>query len=410
VLKIGGQKLTDDKVENNTNEHNWRPATNLVRGGTNRSNFGETNEGIFMTSGYVYDTAEQAQRSFQGEEERFIYSRFSNPTVGMFEDRMALLENAASCRATATGMAAVYAALASSLKAGERLVSSKALFGSCDYICRDLLPKFGIESTMVDGTNLDEWEAALSEPTAVVFMETPSNPQLDIINLPAVAEMAHAVGARVIVDNVLATPISQRPLELGADVVVYSSTKHIDGQGRALGGCVLTDDVEWADGNLKQFLRHTGPSMSPFNAWVHLKGLETLEIRVERHCKSAQRVAEFLEGHVAVKKVLFPGLESHPQYVLAQKQMTGPGTVVSFELDGDMARTFKFMNGMNLIDISNNLGDAKSLLTHPATTTHQRMSPEGRLEVGITESLVRLSVGLEDVDDIIEDLEQALKA
>ncbi|MGY9000403.1 MAG: O-succinylhomoserine sulfhydrylase [Rhodospirillales bacterium] len=402
--------MTDDKVENNTNEHNWRPATNLVRGGTNRSNFGETNEGIFMTSGYVYDTAEQAQRSFQGEEERFIYSRFSNPTVGMFEDRMALLENAASCRATATGMAAVYAALASSLKAGERLVSSKALFGSCDYICRDLLPKFGIESTMVDGTNLDEWEAALSEPTAVVFMETPSNPQLDIINLPAVAEMAHAVGARVIVDNVLATPISQRPLELGADVVVYSSTKHIDGQGRALGGCVLTDDVEWADGNLKQFLRHTGPSMSPFNAWVHLKGLETLEIRVERHCKSAQRVAEFLEGHVAVKKVLFPGLESHPQYVLAQKQMTGPGTVVSFELDGDMARTFKFMNGMNLIDISNNLGDAKSLLTHPATTTHQRMSPEGRLEVGITESLVRLSVGLEDVDDIIEDLEQALKA
>lgn len=402
--------MTDDKVENNTNEHNWRPATNLVRGGTNRSNFGETNEGIFMTSGYVYDTAEQAQRSFQGEEERFIYSRFSNPTVGMFEDRMALLENAASCRATATGMAAVYAALASSLKAGERLVSSKALFGSCDYICRDLLPKFGIESTMVDGTNLDEWEAALSEPTAVVFMETPSNPQLDIINLPAVAEMAHAVGARVIVDNVLATPISQRPLELGADVVVYSSTKHIDGQGRALGGCVLTDDVEWADGNLKQFLRHTGPSMSPFNAWVHLKGLETLEIRVERHCKSAQRVAEFLEGHVGVKKVLFPGLESHPQYVLAQKQMTGPGTVVSFELDGDMARTFKFMNGMNLIDISNNLGDAKSLLTHPATTTHQRMSPEGRLDVGITESLVRLSVGLEDVDDIIEDLEQALKA
>jgi O-succinylhomoserine sulfhydrylase len=402
--------MTDDKAADDTSENNWRPATNLVRGGTNRSNFSETNEGIFMTSGYVYDTAEQAQRAFQGEEERFIYSRFSNPTVGMFEDRMALLENAASCRATATGMAAVYAALASSLKAGERLVSSKALFGSCDYICQDILPKFGIESTMVDGTNLDEWEAALSKPAAVVFMETPSNPQLDIINLPAVAEMAHAVGARVVVDNVLATPILQKPLELGADVVVYSSTKHIDGQGRALGGCVLTEDVEWADGNLKQFLRHTGPSMSPFNAWIHLKGLETLEIRVERHCKSAQRVAEFLEDHMAVKKVLFPGLESHPQYVLAQKQMTGPGTVVSFELDGDMARTFRFMNGMNLIDISNNLGDAKSLLTHPATTTHQRMSPEGRLDVGITESLVRLSVGLEDVDDIIEDLEQALKA
>jgi len=397
-------------AEDNAANKKWRPATNLVRGGTNRSNFAETNEGIFMTSGYIYDTAEQAQRAFQGEEDRFIYSRFSNPTVGMFEERMALLEGAVSCRATATGMAAVFASLAASVSAGDRLVSSKALFGSCDFVCRELLPKFGIDTTMVNGTNLDEWEAALSKPTAAVFMETPSNPQMDIIDIKAVCELAHKAGARVVVDNVFATPILQKPLEFGADVVVYSGTKHIDGQGRAMGGCILTDDVEWSDDDLKQFMRHTGPSLSPFNAWVHLKGLETLEIRVERHCESAQKVAEFLEGQSAVSKVLFPGLKSHPQYDLAQSQMSGPGTVVCFNIDGDMARTFTFLNAMELIDISNNLGDAKSLMTHPATTTHQRLTPEGRLEVGITDNLVRLSVGLEDVDDIIEDLDQALKA
>ena len=397
-------------AEDNAANKKWRPATNLVRGGTNRSNFAETNEGIFMTSGYIYDTAEQAQRAFQGEEDRFIYSRFSNPTVGMFEERMALLEGAVSCRATATGMAAVFASLAASVSAGDRLVSSKALFGSCDFVCRELLPKFGIDTTMVNGTNLDEWEAALIKPTAAVFMETLSNPQMDIIDIKAVCEVAHKAGARVVVDNVFATPILQNPLEFGADVVVYSGTKHIDGQGRAMGGCILTDDVEWSDDDLKQFMRHTGPSLSPFNAWVHLKGLETLEIRVERHCESAQKVAEFLEGQSAVSKVLFPGLKSHPQYDLAQSQMSGPGTVVCFNIDGDMARTFTFLNAMELIDISNNLGDAKSLMTHPATTTHQRLTPEGRLEVGITDNLVRLSVGLEDVDDIIEDLDQALKA
>jgi O-succinylhomoserine sulfhydrylase len=397
-------------ADDNAVKSKWRSATNLVRGGTNRSNFAETNEAIFMTSGYVYETAEQAQRAFKGEEDRFIYSRFSNPTVGMFEDRMALLEGAQSCRATATGMAAVTAAIASSVRAGDRLVSSRALFGSCDYICRELMPRYGVESILVDGTNLTEWEAALSEPTAVVFMETPSNPQMDIIDINAVCEMAHKVGARVIVDNVFATPILQRPLELGADVVVYSTTKHIDGQGRAMGGCILTDDVEWSNGDLLQFMRHTGPSLSPFNAWIHLKGLETLEIRVERHVRSAQKVAEFLEDQSVVKLVLFPGLESHPQYALAQEQMSGPGTVVCFEIDGDIARTFKILNSMKMIDISNNLGDAKSLITHPATTTHQRLTPEGRLEVGITDSLVRLSVGLEDVDDIIEDLDQALKA
>jgi len=256
---------------------------------------------------------------------------------------------------------------------------------------------------------LDEWEAALHKPTAAVFMETPSNPQMDIIDIEKVSKIAHKVGARVIVDNVLATPILQKPLEFGADVVIYSATKHIDGQGRAMGGCVLTNDIEWSDGDLKQYMRHTGPSLSPFNAWVHLKSLETLEIRVQHHCRSAQKVAEFLENQKVIKKVLFPGLESHPQFALAQKQMSGPGTVICFELEGKMARTFRFMNAMNLIDISNNLGDAKSLLTHPATTTHQRLTPEGRLEVGITDSLVRLSVGLEDVEDIIEDLDQALK-
>jgi O-succinylhomoserine sulfhydrylase len=397
-------------ADDNAVKSKWRSATNLVRGGTNRSNFAETNEAIFMTSGYVYETAEQAQRAFKGEEDRFIYSRFSNPTVGMFEDRMALLEGAQSCRATATGMAAVTAAIASSVRAGNRLVASRALFGSCDYICRELMPRYGVESILVDGTNLTEWEAALSEPTAVVFMETPSNPQMDIIDINAVCEMAHKVGARVIVDNVFATPILQRPLELGADVVVYSTTKHIDGQGRAMGGCILTDDVEWSNGDLLQFMRHTGPSLSPFNAWIHLKGLETLEIRVERHVRSAQKVAEFLEDQLVVKSVLFPGLESHPQYALAQEQMSGPGTVVCFEIDGNIARTFKILNSMKMIDISNNLGDAKSLITHPATTTHQRLTPEGRLEVGITDSFVRLSVGLEDVDDIIEDLDQALKA
>ena len=395
--------MADDSAKKN-----WRPATQLVRGGTNRSNFAETNEGIFMTSGYIYETAEQAQRAFKGEEERFIYSRFSNPTVNMFQDRMKLLEGAESCWATATGMAAVFASLAATVNSGDRLVASKALFGSCDYVCRELLPTFGIETTMVEGTVLDQWRDALSQPTAAVFMETPSNPQMDVIDLPAVAELAHDAGARVVVDNVFATPILQKPLQLGADVVVYSATKHIDGQGRAMGGTILTNDVEWADGDLKQFLRHTGPSLSPFNAWVHLKGLETLHIRVRQHCKSAHEVANFMEGRKGIKRVIYPGLESHPQYELAKKQMDDSGTVVCFELEGNIANTFKFLNALEMIDISNNLGDAKSLVTHPATTTHQRLAPEARLDVGITDSLVRLSVGLEDVEDIKDDLAKAL--
>lgn len=393
----------------NKRNKNWRDATKLVRGGTRRSDFAETNEAIFLTSGFVYESANQAQRAFKGEENRFIYSRFTNPTVGMFEERMAFLENAEACWATSTGMAAVNAALFASLKSGDRLVASKALFGSCDYICRDLLPRFGVETLMVNGTDLDEWEAALRQPTAAVFMETPSNPQLDIIDLTTVSKIAHKAGARVIVDNVLATPVLQKPLELGADVVVYSATKHIDGQGRAMGGCVLTDDLDWSNGDLKQYMRHAGPSLSPFNAWILLKSLETLDIRIQQHCRSAKKIAKFLENQRSIKRVLFPGLKSHPQYDLASKQMSGPGTVICFELEGDLECTFDFMDSLNLIDISNNLGDTKSLLTHPATTTHQRLSQEGRLDVGITDTLVRLSVGLEDVEDIIEDLGQALE-
>ena len=401
--------MSNKTLTNDNQSINWKSSTKLIRGGLNRSNFSETSEGICMSSGFVYETAEQAQRAFKGEEDRFIYSRFSNPTIGIFEDRMALLEGAQNCRATATGMAAVYGALAATLKAGDRLVASRALFGSCDYVCRELLPRHGVETVMVDGTDISEWEVALSKPTSAVFLETPSNPQLDIIDLPTVSAIAHESGARVIVDNIIATPIFQKPLTLGADVVVYSSTKHIDGQGRAMGGCIITNDSDWADGQLNQFLRHTGPAMSPFNAWVHLKGMETLKLRVEQHAKSAQLIAEFLENELNVTRVLFPGLDSHPQRALAKKQMTGPGTVVSFDIAGGISEAFKFLNKLDMIDISNNLGDSKSLITHPATTTHQRLSPESRLNVGITDSMVRLSVGLEDSADIMGDLELALK-
>jgi len=401
--------MSNTNLKNQNQSINWKTSTKLIRGGLNRSNFAETSEGVFMSSGFVYETAEQAQRAFKGDEDRFIYSRFSNPTIGIFEDRMALLEGAQSCRATATGMAAVYGALAATLKAGDRLVASRALFGSCDYVCRELLPRHGVETVMVDGTDISEWEVALSKPTSAVFLETPSNPQLDIIDLPTVSAIAHDSGARVIVDNIIATPIFQKPLTLGADVVVYSSTKHIDGQGRAMGGCIITNDNDWANGELNQFLRHTGPAMSPFNAWVHLKGMETLKLRVEQHAKSAQLIAEFLENELNVSRVLFPGLDSHPQRALAKKQMTGPGTVVSFDIAGGISEAFKFLNKLDMIDISNNLGDSKSLITHPATTTHQRLSPESRLNVGITDSMLRLSVGLEDSADIMGDLELALK-
>lgn len=392
-----------------TSKPNWRTGTNLVRGGTNRSEFAETNEAIFITSGYVYESAEQAQRAFKNQEDRYIYSRFSNPTVGMFEERMRLLEETKSCRATATGMAAVWASLAAQLKAGDRLVASKALFGSCHVVCSEFLPKFGVESVMVDGTNLNEWEDALNKRTDVVFMETPSNPQMDLIDIEAVCSLAHKVGAKVVVDNVFATPILQKPIEFGADIVVYSATKHIDGQGRAMGGAILTNDVEFADGDLLQFLRHTGPSLSPFNAWTLLKGLETLELRMAQHCSNARKVAELLSNHTELSKVIYPGLKTHPQHNLYKKQMSDAGSIVCFELEGGIKQAFKVMNAFKLIDISNNLGDAKSLVTHPASTTHQRLSQEDRDAVGVTDSLVRISVGLEDIEDIMEDLDQALR-
>ncbi|MAF95906.1 MAG: O-succinylhomoserine sulfhydrylase [Rhodospirillaceae bacterium] len=389
---------------------NWRQSTRLVRGGTERSAFGETSEGLFLTSGYVYESAEEAEQAFKGEKQRYMYSRYANPTVTMFENRLALLEGAETCVSTATGMAAGFAALASQLKAGDRVVSSRALFGSCLYIIAEQLPKFGIETVLVDGIDLEEWKAALSTKTQCVFLETPSNPVLEIIDIQAVSDLAHEAGARIIVDNVFATPILQRPLELGADIVMYSTTKHIDGQGRALGGAILTNDADFIENDLTPFIRHTGPSLSPFNAWIMLKGLETLDIRVQRHCENARAVADFLSGRKEITRVNYPGHKDHPQHDLAMAQMGEGGTMVSFDIDGGKEAAFRFLNALGLIDISNNLGDAKSLATHPATTTHQRLSPEERADLNITEGLVRLSVGLEDAEDIEEDLDRALTA
>ena len=386
-----------------------RPQTELVRGGLARSAFGETSEGLFLTSGYVYPSPEDAEAAFKGELKRYQYSRYANPTVAMFEERLRLIECAEACYATATGMAAVFAAIMCQVKAGDRVVASRALFGSCDYIIAEILPRYGIESVLVDGTDMDAWERALSRPTACVFVETPSNPTLEIIDIAAVAELAHAAGACFIVDNVFATPLLQRPLELGADVVMYSTTKHIDGQGRTLGGAILGSQ-RFVDDHLRMFIRHTGPSLSPFNAWVLVKGLETLELRVERHCRNALELARFLEGCEGVTRVLYPDLDSHPQAALARRQMRGGSSIIAFEVEGGKARAFRFLNALGLVDIANNLGDAKSLITHPATTTHQRLSAEKRAELGIGDGLVRISVGLEDVEDVKEDLAQALLA
>ena len=387
----------------------WRPQTRLVRGGLTRSEFGETAEAIFLTSGYVYDDAEQAEARFQNKDPGFIYSRYGNPTVAMFEERMCLLEGAAASRAVASGMAAVNAALMCQLRAGDRVVASRALFGSCRYIIEELLPRYGVTSVLVDGTDLEQWRQALKPGTRCVFIETPANPTLELIDIRAVAGMAHAVGARLIVDNVFATPVLQKPLPLGADIVLYSTTKHIDGQGRALGGIVLGSE-QFITEELQPFLRHTGPSLSPFNAWIMLKGLETLELRVRQHCANAAAVGEFLARHPEVARLLYPAREDFPQATLARQQMSGGGSLLTFELKGDKARAFRFLNALALIDISNNLGDAKSLITHPATTTHQRLTPADRAHLGITDSMVRLSVGLEDPADIIEDLDQALAA
>jgi O-succinylhomoserine sulfhydrylase len=388
-------------------EKNWRRQTRLVRGGTRRTEFAETSEAIFMTSGFIYDSAEQAEATFKNEVDRFIYSRYGNPTLEMLQDRLCLLEGAETCRLTASGMAAVFASIACFVGAGDHVVGSRAVFGSCEFILNEILPRYGIETTIVDGTDLAQWEKALSRPTAAVFLESPSNPGLEIIDIAAVCEIAHKAGALVIVDNVFATPLLQHPMELGADIVVYSTTKHIDGQGRTMGGAILASE-EFVEEKLSSFYRHTGPSMSPFNAWVLLKGLETLELRVTRHCENALKIARFLDGQPEPTRVLYPGLESHPQHALAKKQMSGFGTVVCLDLDGSKERAFRFMNALELIDISNNLGDAKSLTTHPATTTHQRITQEERTHLGITDGFVRLSIGLEDPEDLQEDIAQAL--
>ncbi|MFN4312024.1 MAG: O-succinylhomoserine sulfhydrylase [Ferrovibrio sp.] len=392
----------------------WRPATRLVRGGTVRSGFGETSEAIFMTSGFCYDSAESAEARFRNEQPGFVYSRFGNPTVEMFEQRMALLEGAQAARATASGMAAVNAALMCQLKAGDEVVSARAVFGSCRYIVEELLPRFGIRTHLIDGTDLSAWEQAINPRTRAVFLETPSNPTLEVIDLPAVAELAHRVGARVVVDNVFATPLLQKPLQLGADIVVYSATKHIDGQGRCLGGVVLGSQ-DFVTNELTPYLRHTGPALSPFNAWVMLKGLETLELRVSRQVENASRLADALAGHPGLAApanapaLLYPGRADHPQHALAMRQMSAGGNMLALRVRGGKAGAFRMLNALELVDISNNLGDSKSLITHPATTTHQRLSPEERARLGIGEDLLRLSVGLEDWRDLLEDLRQALE-
>lgn len=387
----------------------WRPATRLVHEGTLRSQFGETSEAIFLNSGYVYETAEQAEARFKGDEEGFVYSRYENPTVAMFEARMCALEGAAAARGTSSGMAAVAASLLCHLKAGDHVVSARALFGSCRYIVEDLLPRLGISTTLIDGRDLAAWDAAVKPNTRAFFFETPTNPVLELVDIEGVAKIAKRAGALVVVDNVFATPLLQRPMPLGADVVVYSATKHIDGQGRCLGGVVL-GPKEYIEEKLHNYLKHTGPSLSPFNAWVLLKGLETLPLRVERHGTSAAAVADFLAERKEVVRVFYPGRADHPQAALAKRQMAGGGPMVAFEIEGNKKSAFRFMNALQIVKISNNLGDAKSLVTHPSTTTHQRLTPEARAEQGIFDNSVRLSIGLEDVRDLIADLDQALAA
>ncbi|MYZ47521.1 O-succinylhomoserine sulfhydrylase [Propylenella binzhouense] len=384
-----------------------RPATRLVHGGTMRSQFGETSEAMFLTQGFVYDTGEAAEARFNGDDPGFVYSRYANPTVAMFEERMCLLEGAEAARAVASGMAAVNAALTCDLKAGDHVVASRALFGSCQYIIAELLPRFGVASTLVDGTDLDAWRNAVRPETRTFFLESPANPTLELIDIQAVAAIAREAGARLVVDNVFATPLFQQPLALGAHTVVYSATKHIDGQGRCLGGVVLSD-AEWVEGKLAPYLKHTGPSLSPFNAWVLLKSLETLPVRVERQAASAARIADAVAGHPAIARLFYPGRDDHPQAGIARRQMTAGGTMVAFEVKGGKAGAFAVSRALEVVRISNNLGDAKSLVTHPATTTHQRLSDEERAALGIGDGLLRLSVGLEDPEDLVEDLLRAL--
>ncbi|MBE7216923.1 MAG: O-succinylhomoserine sulfhydrylase, partial [Caulobacteraceae bacterium] len=386
----------------------WASSTRLVRGGLDRSAFGETAEALYLTQGFVYDSAEAAAARFAGEAPGFVYSRYANPTTAMFERRLALLEGAEACRTTASGMAAVSIAIQGLVRAGDHIVAGRALFGSCRWILREWAPRFGVEVTFVDAADLKAWRAAMRPTTRVAFLESPANPLLEIADIAAIAEIARAAGARLVVDNVFATPIFQKPLELGADVVVYSATKHIDGGGRVLGGAIL-GDAALLDESYRDLLRHTGPALSPFNAWVLLKGLETLDLRVRRQTQTAARLADRIADHPAVRRVLYPFRADHPQHAIARRQMSGGGSLVAFDL-GDQAAAFRMLNALKLVDISNNLGDAKSMVTHPVTTTHRAVPEPEREEIGLTPGYVRLSVGLEDEDDLARDLLRALDA
>ncbi len=385
----------------------WRPATQLVHGGTLRSQYSETSEAIYLTQGFVYDSAEAAEARFKGETEGYIYARYGSPTNDMFEKRMCAMEGAEEARATASGMAAVAAAILCQVKAGDHIVAARALFGSCRWVVETLAPKYGIECTLVDGRHLENWEKAIRPNTKVFFLESPTNPTLEVVDIAGVAKLANQVGAKVVVDNVFATPIFQKPLELGAHIVVYSATKHIDGQGRSLGGVILSD-TEWVNEHLQDYYRHTGPAMSPFTAWTLLKGLETLPLRVKQQTENASKIADFLAEQKQVAKVIYPGRKDHPQADIVAKQMKGGSTLVAIELKGGKEAAFALQNALEIVKISNNLGDAKSLITHPATTTHKNLTDEARAELGISPGIVRLSAGIEDTDDLIEDFAQAL--
>ena len=401
MQQVGSMTNKDPK------QNQRRQNTLLVRGGTKRSNHKETSEAIFLTSGFVYDSAEEAEARFKGELPGYLYGRYANPTNTMLEERLAALDGAQVCRLAASGMAAVQAALLASVRAGDHIVAGKALFSSCRYIIETLLPRYGVEFTLVEGANTQAWADAVKPNTKAFFLESPANPTLEISDIKSIADIAHKAGARLIVDNAFATPLLQKPLELGADVIVYSLTKHCDGQGRVLAGAILGDE-KWVTEELDPILRHTGPAMSPFVAWVVLKGMETLSLRVDRMCDNAQKIADLIGSHEAVNYVRYPTRKDHPQHELAMSQMKNGGTIVAFELKGGKDGAYKFLNALEIIDISNNLGDAKSLATHPSTTTHKLFEADVQAELGVTQGLIRLSVGIEDIDDLLEDVKHAL--
>ncbi|MFK0336385.1 O-succinylhomoserine sulfhydrylase [Agrobacterium sp. 16-172Ci] len=387
----------------------WRPATQLVHGGTLRSPYGETSEAIYLTQGFVYENSQAAEARFKGETDGFIYARYASPTNDMFEKRMCLLEGAEDARALASGMAAVTAAIMCQLRAGDHIVAARALFGSCRWVVETLAPKYGIECTLIDGRDLGNWEKAIQPNTKLFFLESPTNPTLEVVDIAGVAKLANQIGAKVVVDNVFATPLFQKPLELGAHIVVYSATKHIDGQGRCLGGVILSDK-KWIEEELQDYFRHTGPAMSPFNAWTLLKGIETLPLRVKQQTANAGKIADFLADSGKVAKVIYPGRADHPQADIIARQMSGGSTLVAFELKGGKEAAFKLQNALEIVKISNNLGDAKSLITHPGTTTHKNLTDEARAELGISGGTLRLSCGIEDTDDLLEDLAKGLAA